>query len=81
MMDEPLSPKTIDELPTAADEQMELADRIGPEEARVIVRATVNELLADDRREVWRRRREKMIHFLNAVEVNLDYDLRIRGIA
>jgi hypothetical protein len=30
---------------------------------------------------VWRRRRERLLQYLNVVEYNLDYDLRARGLA
>ncbi|MCS6803120.1 MAG: hypothetical protein RMM58_13905 [Chloroflexota bacterium] len=61
-------------------EPLELADRLGPEATRTLVATIVRQFLADDQREVWRRRRERLLHFLNVVEQNLDYDLRARGL-
>jgi hypothetical protein len=67
--------------PAAGAEQvLELADRLGPDQTRSLISAVVRDLLADDQREVWRRRRERFLHFLNVVEYNLDYDLRVRGL-
>ena len=63
------------------DHPLELADRLGPDETRTLVTTVVRTLLAEDQREVWRRRRERLLHFLNLIEHNLDYDLRVRGLA
>ncbi|GIW10523.1 MAG: hypothetical protein K6U89_08750 [Chloroflexi bacterium] len=60
---------------------LELVDRIGPDASRTLILTAVRQFLEADRREVWRRRRERMVHFLNVVEYNLDYDLRTRGLA
>ena len=81
-MDERFLPGATE--PTAmlpVEAALELVDRIGPDASRTLILTAVRQFLEADRREVWRRRRERMIHFLNVVEYNLDYDLRARGLA
>lgn len=82
-MDESLVPDATEERPPVAAEEraQELVDRLGPEATRALVLTAVRQFLADDQREVWRRRRERVIHVLNVVEHHLDYDLRVRGLA
>lgn len=60
---------------------LELADRLTSEEARSRVADAVQMFLLEEQREVWRRRRDRMLHQLGVIEYNLDYDLRVRGIA
>lgn len=62
------------------DEADELVDQIGPELAQELIQATMMchpELTAP----VWAKRRYDFNHYLNVIEMNLDYDLRSRGIA
>ncbi|MFN8532949.1 MAG: hypothetical protein U0556_05340 [Dehalococcoidia bacterium] len=82
-MDEMFVPEATEEAPAAQppESALELVDRIGPEESRTLLTAAVREFLVEDQREVWRRRRERLIHFLNILDYNLDYDLRVRGLA
>ncbi|GIW06037.1 MAG: hypothetical protein KatS3mg060_0842 [Dehalococcoidia bacterium] len=82
-MDEMFVPDVTKEVPAVTEEErsVELADRLGPDATRTLIAAVVRDMLADEQREVWRRRRERLLQYLNVVEYNLDYDLRARGLA
>lgn len=54
----------------------ELVDQIGQKEARRLIAEAVDQFAATSRDEIWRRRRDKVLHLLNVVEHNLDYDLK-----
>ena len=58
----------------------ETNDSLGPEKSKELVDAAVSEMLDDERREVWRRRRDQMMHYISVLERNLDYDLTARNI-
>ena len=61
--------------------RLEAADRLGPDAAREVISQAVVRFLEEERREIWRRRRGWMLHLIRAIELNLDYDLQVRGIA
>jgi hypothetical protein len=82
-MDDSFVPDVTEERPQVATEEraQELVDRLGPDATRALVTTAVRQFLADNQREVWRRRRERILHVLTVVEHQLDYDLRARGLA
>lgn len=65
----------------SSSSENETVDSLGPEKTKELVSATVSEMLDEERREVWRRRRDQMLHYITVLERNLDYDLAVRNIA
>jgi hypothetical protein len=59
----------------------EAIDRLGPEASGEAISQAIATFMGDEQREIWRRRRETLLHRIRVLENNLDYDLRARGIA
>ena len=60
---------------TALPEPTELVDQLGPEEARRLINEAIDSFAAVSRQESWRLRRNRILHFTNVLERNLDYDI------
>ena len=63
--------------PPPPTEPTEFVDRVGPLKARHIVIVAVQAHCADVQREVWRRRRERLLRYLDILEHHVDYDLAV----